>query len=242
MIQEWAVDSMAHVFNRIQRIFRHKNNPTDPSTPYLPIYSMVSTMRDGRATSRTHDGKPLLVDVFRRVASADQGALGELYDATSPTVFGLVRRIVGDFSVAEEVTIDVYTQVWRLASAYSEEKGSPLTWLLMIARSRAIDHLRSRARSVKEQERPIEVAFDLCHPDPDPETAAISGNRQQIVRDVLADLEPEQATVLQLAFFEGLSHGEITARTGIPLGTVKTRIRTGMMRMRELFEVRQGAL
>jgi RNA polymerase sigma-70 factor (ECF subfamily) len=149
---------------------------------------------------------------------------------------------VGDFSVAEEVTIDVYTQVWRLASAYSEEKGSPLTWLPMIARSRAIDHLRSRARSVKEQERPIEVAFDLCHPDPDPETAAISGNRQQIVRDVLADLEPEQATVLQLAFFEGLSHGEITARTGIPLGTVKTRIRTGMMRMRELFEVRQGAL
>ena len=77
-------------------------------------------MRDGRATSRTHDGESLLVDVIRRVANADQGALGELYDATSPTVFGLVRRMVGDFSVAEEVTIDVYTQVWRLASAYSE--------------------------------------------------------------------------------------------------------------------------
>jgi RNA polymerase sigma-70 factor (ECF subfamily) len=187
-------------------------------------------------------GEPLLLDVIRRVASADQGALGELYDATSPTVFGLVRRIVGDYSAAEEVTVVVYSQVWRLASAYSEEKGSPITWLLLIARSRAIDHLRSRARRVKEQERPIEVAYDHAHPGPDPETAVISGNLRQIVRDTLANLEPEQITMLQLAFFEGLSHGEIAAKTGTPLGTVKTRIRAGMMRMRELLEVRQGVL
>ena len=184
----------------------------------------------------------MLVDVIRRAASADQEALRELYDVTSPTVFGLVRRIVGDMSVAEELTIDVYTQVWRLASAYSEEKGSPLTWLLMLARSRAIDHLRSRARRVKEQELPIEVAFDHSHPDPNPEAAAISGNRQQVVQAILAALEPEQVAMLQLAFFEGLSHGEIAEKTGIPLGTVKTRIRTGMMRMRELLEVRQVAL
>ena len=183
-----------------------------------------------------------MLDVIRRVASADQGALGELYDATSPTVFGLVRRVVGDYSAAEEVTIDVYTQVWRLASAYSEERGSPVTWLLMIARSRDIDHLRSRVRRVKEQELPLEAAFDQAHPDTDPEAAVISGNIRQIVRDILANLEPEQVTMLQLAFFEGLSHGEIASKTGIPLGTVKTRIRAGMMRMRELLEVRQGAL
>jgi len=203
---------------------------------------MVSTMLAERAGSKSAGGEQLLLDVIRRVASADQGALGELYDATSPTVFGLVRRIVGDYSVAEEVTLDVYTQVWRLASAYLEDKGSPLTWLLMLARSRAIDHLRSRARRVKAQELPIEVAFDHSHPSPDPETAAISGSRRKIVRDILADLEPEQIAMLQLAFFEGLSHGEIAARTGIPLGTVKTRIRTAMMRMRELLEVRQEAL
>jgi len=203
---------------------------------------MVSTMLAERAGSKSAGGEQLLLDVIRRVASADQGALGELYDATSPTVFGLVRRIVGDYSVAEEVTLDVYTQVWRLASAYLEDKGSPLTWLLMLARSRAIDHLRSRARRVKAQELPIEVAFDHSHPSPDPETAAISGSRRKIVRDILADLEPEQIAMLQLAFFEGLSHGEIAARTGIPLGTVKTRIRTAMMRMRELLELRQEAL
>ena len=199
-------------------------------------------MLAARAGSKSAGGEQLLLDVIRRVASADQGALGELYDATSPTVFGLVRRIVGDYSVAEEVTLDVYTQVWRLASAYLEDKGSPLTWLLMLARNRAIDHLRSRARRVKAQELPIEVAFDHSDPSPDPETAAISGSRRKIVRDILADLEPEQIAMLQLAFFEGLSHGEIAARTGIPLGTVKTRIRTAMMRMRELLEVRQEAL
>ena len=199
-------------------------------------------MLAARAGSKSAGGEQLLLDVIRRVASADQGALGELYDATSPTVFGLVRRIVGDYSVAEEVTLDVYTQVWRLASAYLEDMGSPLTWLLMLARSRAIDHLRSRASRVKAQELPIEVAFDHSHPSPDPETAAISGSRRKIVRDILADLEPEQIAMLQLAFFEGLSHGEIAARTGIPLGTVKTRIRTAMMRMRELLEVRQEAL
>ena len=203
---------------------------------------MVSTMLAARAGSKSAGGEQLLLDVIRRVASADQGALGELYDATSPTVFGLVRRIVGDYSVAEEVTLDVYTQVWRLASAYLEDKGSPLTWLLMLARNRAIDHLRSRARRVKERELPIEVAFDHSHPDPDPETAAISGNRRQIVQEILVDLEPEQVAMLQLAFFEGLSHGEIAAKTGIPLGTVKARIRTGMMRMRELLEMRQVAL
>ena len=199
-------------------------------------------MLPGRARSEADGGEPLLLDVIRRVASADQRALGELYDATSPTVFGLVRRIVRDYSVSEEVTIDVYAQVWRLASDYCEEKGTPIIWLLMIARSRAIDHLRSRARRVKEQERPIEAAFDHSHPSPDPETAAISGNRRQIVQDILANLEPEQVAMLQMAFFDGLSHGEIAAKTGIPLGTVKTRIRSGMIRMRELLAVRQGVL
>jgi RNA polymerase sigma-70 factor (ECF subfamily) len=147
-----------------------------------------------------------------------------------------------DFPTAEEITLDVYTQVWRLAPTYSQEKGAPMTWLLMLARSRAIDHLRSRARRAKELERPIEAAFDYSHPDPNPETAAISGSRRRIVQEVLTDLAPEQLRVLQLAFFDGLSHIEIAERTGIPLGTIKSRIRIGMMRMRELLEPQVGAL
>ena len=117
-----------------------------------------------------------------------------------------------------------------------------MTWLLMLARSRAIDHLRSRARSAKELELPIEAAFDYSHPDPNPETAAISGSRRQIVREVLGDLAPEQLEILQLAFFDGLSHFEIAGKMGIPLGSIKSRIRAGMMRMRELLEPQVGAL
>lgn len=203
---------------------------------------MVSAMLSARAKPMTQDEGPSWLATVRRVSEGDQGALGELYDATSPIVFGLIRRIVDDPAAAEEITLDVYTQVWRQAPTYSQEKGTPMTWLLMLARSRAIDHLRSRARRAKEQERPIDAAFDHSHPDPDPETAAVSESRRQIIKQALAGLGPEQVEALRLAFFDGLSHVEIAEKTGIPLGTIKSRIRTGMMRMRELLEVQMGAL
>jgi RNA polymerase sigma-70 factor, ECF subfamily len=185
---------------------------------------------------------PNWVATIRRVADGDQGALGELYDVTSPIVVGLIRRIVGDPQTAEEITLDVYTQVWRLAGTYAQEKGTPITWLLMLARSRAIDHLRSRARRARDFERPIEAASDYAQRDSNPEIAAISGRRRRIIQEVLEDLAPEQFEVLQLAFFEGLSHSEIAAKTGIPLGTIKSRIRTGMVQMRKLLEPQVGAL
>jgi RNA polymerase sigma-70 factor (ECF subfamily) len=203
---------------------------------------MVSTMLSARIAPTMHGEGPNWVATIRRVAEGDQGALAELYDATSPLVLGLIRRIVEDFLTAEEITLDVYTQVWRLAGTYSQEKGTPMTWLLMLARSRAIDYLRSRARRAKDSERPIEAAWDYSHADRSPETAAISGSRQRIVQEVLADLAPEQLRVLKLAFFDGLSHIEIAEKTGIPLGTIKSRIRAGMMRMRELLEPQVGAL
>lgn len=182
------------------------------------------------------------VATIRRVATGDQAALRELYDATSPLVLGLIRRIVQDIPTAEDITLDVYMQVWRLAPSYAEEKGKPMTWLLMLARSRAIDHLRSPARRAKDLERPIENTFGYLHPDPQPgpELSAIAGNRRRIIRDVLAQLPPEQVSVVQMAFFEGLNHIEIAEKTGIPLGTIKSRIRTGLLRMRELLN-RAGA-
>jgi RNA polymerase sigma-70 factor, ECF subfamily len=203
---------------------------------------MVSTMLSPRSAPAMHGEEPNWVANIRRVAEGDQGALGDFYDATSPLVLGLIRRIVGDFPTAEDITLDVYTQVWRLAGTYSQEKGTPITWLIMLARSRAIDHLRSRARRAKDLERPIEAALDCSHAGPSPETAAISGSRRRIIQKVLADLAPEQLRLLQLAFFDGLSHVEIAEKTGIPLGTIKARIRTGMMRMRELLEPQVGAL
>jgi RNA polymerase sigma factor (sigma-70 family) len=104
------------------------------------------------------------------------------------------------------------------------------------------DHLRSRARRAKDLERPIEAALDCSHGGPSPETAAISESRRRIIQEVLAVLAPEQLRVVRLAFFDGLSHLEIAKKTGIPLGTIKSRIRVGMMRMRELLEPQVGAL
>jgi RNA polymerase sigma-70 factor (ECF subfamily) len=191
---------------------------------------------------RAHGDEPSWANLIHRVGHADQEALGELYDATSPTVLGLIQRIVQDFSAAEEITLDVYSQVWRLAPTYCPDKGSPLTWLVMLARSRAIDHLRSHPRHMKEKESPLEAAFDRSDPDPDPEAAAISRNRRQVIQSVFAELTPQQVTLLELAFFEGLSHNEIANKTGIPLGTIKSRIRSAMLRMRELLAVREGVL
>jgi RNA polymerase sigma-70 factor, ECF subfamily len=199
-------------------------------------------MLSARIAPTMHCEGPNWSATIRRVAEGDQGALGDLYDSTSPLVLGLIRRIVEDFPAAEEITLDVYTQVWRLAPTYSPQKGTPLTWLLMLARSRALDHLRSRARRAKDLERPIEAALDRSHADSSPETAAISESRRRIIQGVLADLAPEQLRVLRLAFFDGLSHLEIAEKTGIPLGTIKSRIRIGMMRMRELLEPQLGAL
>lgn len=203
---------------------------------------MVLTMPSARTAPTVHGDWPDWVAAIRRIAEGDQSALGDLYDATSPLVLGLIRRIVDDIPTAEEITLDVYMQVWRLAGNYSQEKSTPITWLLMLARSRAIDHLRSRARRARDSERPIEAAFNHSHPDLNPEIAAISGSRRRIVQEVLADLAPEQLEVLQLAFFEGLSQSEIAGKTGIPLGTIKSRIRTGMVRMRRLLEPQVGSL
>jgi len=209
---------------------------------YVKNYSMASTMFSARAAPTLNGAGPNWVDTIRRIAEGDQDGLGGFYDATSPLVHGLIRRIVGDLSTAEEITLDVYTQVWRLAPSYSPEKGSPMTWLPMLARSRAIDHLRSRARRSRDLERPIEAAFECSHAGPNSETAAISRGRRRIIQEVLAHLAPDQFKLLQLTFFDGLSHIEIAEKTGIPLGTIKTRIRTGMMRMRELLEPQVGTL
>ncbi len=135
-------------------------------------------MLSARIAPTMHGEGPNWAAIIRRVAESDQCALGDLYDATSPLVLGLIRRIVEDFPTAEEITLDVYTQVWRLASTYSQEKGTPMTWLLMLARSRAID----RARRAKDLERPIEAALDYSHAGPSPETAAVSESRRRIIQ------------------------------------------------------------
>ncbi len=174
-----------------------------------------------------------LPGVLSRVAGGEEAALGQLYDVTSPKVFGLAYRILRQREAAEEVTLDVYTQVWREAARYDPARGTVMNWLLAIARTRAIDSLRSHRRA-REVEQPLESAPEPAIENGDPERTAAERARAARARRALAQLPAEQRSAVEAAFFGGLSHTEAAAVLGAPLGTVKTRIRAGLGTLRRL--------
>jgi RNA polymerase sigma-70 factor (ECF subfamily) len=165
--------------------------------------------------------------MIKGVDEGDPQALASLYDATSRTVYGLLLRILSDPSTAEEVLLDVYAQVWRQAKSYSAERGKPLAWLTTIARSRAIDRLR---RGRQEHQATRAARGDSV------EEGVLAGEVGAVVRAALDALAPEQREVIELAYYGGMSHSEIAAARNLPLGTVKTRTRLGMMRLREMLK------
>ena len=174
-----------------------------------------------------------LVETIARIAQLDQAAFAELYDRTNRMVYGVVKRILNHPSIAEEITIDVYLQIWRKAGQYRAERGGPRTWLLMIARSRAIGCLRSRRREMHDVPLNSEYVVDYASLSVD---RIVSDNaRQKFVRRALDSLVPAQREVIELAFFCGLSHSEIATKLRQPLGTVKGRIRLGLLRLRDSF-------
>jgi RNA polymerase sigma-70 factor (ECF subfamily) len=168
--------------------------------------------------------------LVQRMAARDEQALMKLYDATSSRVYGLAVKILADAAAAEEVTLDVFHQAWHGAAGFDPRRAGVSTWLLTIARSRAIDRVRSRDLG-RVRERPLSDGASTMDPRPDPEQHAIAADRAERVRRAMAALRPEQRDVLELAFYGGLSHGQIAARLGLPLGTVKTRIRAGIRRL-----------
>ena len=195
------------------------------------------------ATTKLLDGfetEENLSEMIARMADQDQSALEQFYDRTSPLVYGLVLRILNNPSVAEEVTLDLYSQVWRQAAQYSTLRGAPITWLLMMARSRAIDSLRSRRKETLEQ--PLDPAVQFIDTAPNAEQTVAANGRQRIVRSALDALTPAYREAIELAFYSGLSHSAIAEKLGQPLGTVKSRIRTGMMQIRERLQVYGSAL
>lgn len=170
--------------------------------------------------------------LIERMAGGDEFALSAFYDRTNRLVFGLVLRILSDAGQAEEVLLDVYMQVWRQAAKYDPRRGKTLAWLMTIARSRAIDRLRSgrqeemRKESLDDSDHVLTLSTGFQDPTVQPEM-------QRIVRAALDSLPHEQREVIEMAYYLGLSHSEIAARLNHPLGTVKTRTRLGMMKLRE---------
>lgn len=167
--------------------------------------------------------------LIQRIAERDQDALGQFYDQTRQVIFSLLVKILGDYHAAEETMIDVYMKVWDRAGLYSRDRGTVFSWLVTIARTRAIDTLRAgRNERIYHKE---ELKHETSEED-DPEQATILYEQRKVVNRALAELQPEQRRVIELAYFFGMSHSEIAEETGEPLGTVKSRIRNGMIRLR----------
>jgi RNA polymerase sigma-70 factor (ECF subfamily) len=173
------------------------------------------------------------------IARGDEQALASLYDRYRLILFGLIMRILHDRSEAEDVLQEVFMQAWRQASNFDEARGRPFTWLVTLARSRAIDRLRSlhsRERIANESAR------DEVVQAPDASDAALQSEQGEIVRHALAELPEEQQRALLLAYFEGLTQSEIATRLDTPLGTIKTRMRSGLIKLRELLREKLESL
>jgi RNA polymerase sigma-70 factor (ECF subfamily) len=161
----------------------------------------------------------------------DEAAFGELYDALAPTVYGVVLRVLRDRAQSEEVTQEVFVEVWRQAARFDPTRGGVRAWVVTIARRRAVDRVRA------EQSRRDRRVRDVAIPATSPESTAemvIESLEGERARRALGELTDVQRQALELAFFEGLTHVEIADRLGVALGTVKTRIRDGLIRLRGL--------
>ena len=179
--------------------------------------------------SHIRDDASLLRDIQR----GDETALEELYDRHSTAVYSLVLRILADRGAAADVLSDVFWRIWKRPESHDPSRASVIAWMMTIARRRAIDEWRMSGRRERHERSPEASVGTLQGERPSPEGATLAAEARQHVRDALSALAPEQRTPIELAFFEGLTHVEIAAQLQQPLGTIKTRIRAGMQRMRE---------
>jgi RNA polymerase sigma-70 factor (ECF subfamily) len=169
------------------------------------------------------------------VAQGNISAFEELYDRYSPTVYGLLLRILANADDAQEVLQETFVKAWTSASMFDSVRGSEVAWLISIARSRGIDRLRSRRTRVEREDeagREISILSSFVETSTGADDAILAEERQA-VRGALAELPEAQRIALELAYFEGLSQSEIAARLDQPLGTIKTRMQLGMKKMRE---------
>ena len=165
------------------------------------------------------------------IAAGDRDAFSRFYDLTAPMAFGLIRRVLRDPEAAAEVLQEVFWQVWQDASRYDPTRGSPEAWLVTRAKTRAIDRLRSMRRRDRTFVAPVDESVALSREEPARNPAVVAEDRS-LVQTALAQLPEPQRRVIELAFFEGLTQSEIATRLGEPLGTVKTRARLGLDRLR----------
>jgi RNA polymerase sigma-70 factor, ECF subfamily len=199
------------------------------------MVSMSATPPDSAQSRGTAGAATDLSSLLRACACGDESAFAELYDAVSARVFGLVLRVVRDRAQAEEVSQEVFLDIWRTSSRFDPQLGSPLGWMLTIAHRKAVDRVRS-AQAAHDREdtygsRNQERAFDATS-----ETVERRLDAQR-VRRALDSLTKTQRGAVELAYFGGYTHTEVAVLLDVPLGTAKTRIRDGLIRLRDTLGV-----
>jgi RNA polymerase sigma-70 factor, ECF subfamily len=197
------------------------NNPMSPD----PRTKDEKAVSSGMSGSEASDDKSLI----ERVRVREHQAMAEVFNRYAGLVYSVALRVLHDSSHAEDVTQEIFFQLWRNPNCFSSSRGSLATWLLVVARNRAIDHLRQRKPGEPVDEVMVPSATNL-------QSEAERSILMQRVRGILGDLAEEQQRSLQMAFFDGLTHSEIAEKTGQPLGTVKTRIRSALTSLRKRLE------
>lgn len=216
-----------------RRSAQNAGNGSAGWTPAAPTGSMLRTMAIPSASPVSLQDRGLL----ERVARGDESALATLYDRYAGPLYGLAFRLTGERADAEEVVLDAFEQAWRDAGRFREERGSVAAWLTVICRSRALDLIRARGRRDRAVNRAVSAAPEdapAMSRGPDPTGHAVEGDeRRRLIEAALKELSPVQRQAIELAFYEGLSQSEIADRLGEPLGTIKTRVRLGMQKLRD---------
>jgi RNA polymerase sigma-70 factor (ECF subfamily) len=179
-------------------------------------------------------------ELLRAVARGEEPAFARVYDRYSPILLGLLLRILRSRAEAEDVLQEVFLQVWQQARAFDASRGRPFTWLVTLARSRAIDRLRSVDSRERAAQRSAEGEPPVAPSAAWADEEAIRAERAEAVRDALGELPEEQRQVLMLAYLEGMSQSEIAEAKNQPLGTVKTRTRAGLKKLSEALRARLG--
>lgn len=172
------------------------------------------------------------------LAAGEIHALEQLYDRYSALVFSVSLRVLADRQLAEDVTQEVFLRLWRRPESYNPDRGRLLSWLMSVTRNRAIDERRRLSRRTRTEEQGDEPTAELREIDgrDDPQLAAAAADIRRVVRIAMDELPPAQRRVIELAYFAGLTQTEIAERTGVPLGTVKTRVRLAMRKLREALD------
>lgn len=178
--------------------------------------------------------RQLIATALARIPAGDKAALQTVYRLTSAKLFAVCLRILGDRSEAEDVVQDVYVTVWRKAADFDPARGSPMTWLITMARNRAIDRLRASGKSKPFDA--LDAADTVADPQPLADEALAAGDDRARLQLCLDRLSSDESSAVRNAFFDGRTYEDVARRDGLPLGTVKSRIRRALMKLKECLE------